>query len=66
MVPYQCSPHSTSEGIEGVFGNCALLQKDQDLETFVATVILDEVGLAEDSPKLPLKVGRFGNIKHLK
>ena len=62
MVPYQCSPHSTSEGIVGVFGNCALLQKDQDLETFVATVILDEVGLAEDSPKLPLKVSHSENI----
>ena len=59
MASYQCSPHSTSEGIVAVFDNCALIQKDQNTNKFVATVVLDEVGLAEDSPKLPLKVCRY-------
>ena len=39
-----------------VFQHCAQLQQDKDLEKYVAVVVLDEVGLAEDSPKMPLKV----------
>ncbi|ESO09860.1 hypothetical protein HELRODRAFT_190307 [Helobdella robusta] len=55
MVSYQCSPLSTPDGIVGTFGQCARLQKDKDLEKFVSVVVLDEVGLAEDSDRMPLK-----------
>ena len=47
---------SDAVGIEAVFNQCAQLQRKQDKEKFVAVVVLDEVGLAEDSPKMPLKV----------
>jgi E3 ubiquitin-protein ligase RNF213 len=56
MTSYQCSPLSTPEGIINTFRQCAQLQQTQDLSKFVAVVVLDEVGLAEDSPKMPLKV----------
>lgn len=56
MVSFQCSPLATAEGIVGTFKQCARLQKDKDLDKFVAVVVLDEVGLAEDSQKMPLKV----------
>ena len=56
MVSYQCSPLSTPEGIVGTFRQCAKLQEGKDLDSFVSIVVLDEVGLAEDSPKMPLKV----------
>ncbi|XP_077980164.1 E3 ubiquitin-protein ligase rnf213-alpha-like [Glandiceps talaboti] len=55
MVSYQCSPLSTPEGIVGTFRQCSRFQEDKDLNCFVSVVVLDEVGLAEDSPKLPLK-----------
>ena len=57
MVSFQCSPLATAEGIVETFKQCARLQEDKDLDKFVAVVVLDEVGLAEDSPKMPLKVG---------
>jgi len=56
MVSYQCSPLSTPDGIVGTFRQCAKLQETQDLTKFVSVVVLDEVGLAEDSPRMPLKV----------
>ena len=56
MISFQCSPLSTPEGIVGTFRQCSQLQKDKDLTEFVAVVVLDEVGLAEDSPSMPLKV----------
>uniref|UniRef100_A0A1I8GFF8 ATPase_AAA_core domain-containing protein n=3 Tax=Macrostomum lignano TaxID=282301 RepID=A0A1I8GFF8_9PLAT len=55
MLSFQCSPWSTSEGIIKTFEQCSQLQKEKDLDKFVSVVILDEVGLAEDSPKMPLK-----------
>ncbi|KAH3728508.1 hypothetical protein DPMN_054465, partial [Dreissena polymorpha] len=55
MVSFQCSPLSTPDGIVGTFRQCAQFQKDKDLDTFVSAVVLDEVGLAEDSPRMPLK-----------
>ncbi|XP_053396339.1 E3 ubiquitin-protein ligase rnf213-alpha-like isoform X2 [Mercenaria mercenaria] len=55
MVSFQCSPLSTPDGIVGTFRQCAQFQKDKDLDTFVSIVVLDEVGLAEDSPRMPLK-----------
>ncbi|KAK3585575.1 hypothetical protein CHS0354_036762 [Potamilus streckersoni] len=55
MVSFQCSPLSTPDGIMGTFRQCAQFQKDKDLDRFVSVVVLDEVGLAEDSPRMPLK-----------
>ena len=55
MVSYQCSPLSTADGIIGVFQQCQRQQKERDTTLFVSCVVLDEVGLAEDSPRLPLK-----------
>ncbi len=56
MISYQCSPLSTPDGIVSTFQQCARLQRDQALNDFVSVVVLDEVGLAEDSPRMPLKV----------
>ena len=55
MVSYQCSPLSTAEGIVATFRQCSNLQKDKNPDKFVSVVVLDEVGLAEDSPLMPLK-----------
>ncbi|KAK3715936.1 hypothetical protein QZH41_016501 [Actinostola sp. cb2023] len=55
MSAHQCSPLSTPEGIQETFRQCANLQKDKNPDKFVSVVVLDEVGLAEDSPLLPLK-----------
>ena len=38
-----------------VFHNASNFQRKQDMSSYVAVVVLDEVGLAEDSPNLPLK-----------
>lgn len=38
------------------FQQASRLQENKDLERFASVVVLDEVGLAEDSPKMPLKV----------
>ena len=71
MVSYQCSPLATPQGIVGTFKQCADLQKDQDLDKYVSVVVLDEVGLAEDSPRMPLKVRRctilgYEDLRHMK
>ncbi|KAK2553290.1 E3 ubiquitin-protein ligase rnf213-alpha [Acropora cervicornis] len=55
MASYQCSPLSTPEGIVGTFRQCRKLQEGKNLDRFVSVVVLDEVGLAEDSPLMPLK-----------
>ncbi|XP_073901038.1 E3 ubiquitin-protein ligase RNF213 isoform X4 [Castor canadensis] len=55
LVSFQCSPHSTPQGIIGTFKQCARFQQGKDLQHYVSVVVLDEVGLAEDSPKMPLK-----------
>ena len=46
---------STSESIVEVFNAAKSFQNKQDVNNFVSVVVLDEVGLAEDSPNLPLK-----------
>ena len=56
MVSFQCSPLATPSGIIGTFKQCAELQRHQDMDKFVACCVLDEIGLAEDSPRMPLKV----------
>ncbi|XP_051888724.1 E3 ubiquitin-protein ligase rnf213-alpha-like [Pristis pectinata] len=55
MVSFQCSPHSTPEGIINTFKQCARFQQGRNLKEYVSVVVLDEIGLAEDSPKMPLK-----------
>ena len=55
MVSYQCSPLSTAEGIMATFRQCSKLQKGKDPDKYVSVVVLDEIGLAEDSPLMPLK-----------
>ena len=54
MFSYQCSQLSTSESILEVFGTADKFQRNKDTGHFVSVVVLDEVGLAEDSPSLPL------------
>ncbi|XP_077981789.1 E3 ubiquitin-protein ligase RNF213-like [Glandiceps talaboti] len=66
MWSCQCSQHSTPENIIETFKHCAAFQKQQysspdykclkeDIEQKIGVVVLDEVGLAEDSPLMPLK-----------
>ncbi|XP_036427896.1 E3 ubiquitin-protein ligase rnf213-beta isoform X2 [Colossoma macropomum] len=55
MVSFQCSPHSSPDGIIATFRNCARFQKDKNMDEYVSVVVLDEIGLAEDSPQMPLK-----------
>ncbi|XP_043570887.1 E3 ubiquitin-protein ligase rnf213-alpha-like isoform X2 [Chiloscyllium plagiosum] len=55
LVSFQCSPHSTPEGIINTFKQCARFQEGKNLDEYISVVVLDEIGLAEDSPKMPLK-----------
>lgn len=57
MFPYQCNQYSTSATIKDVFKQADIVQSQHnDKSKFVSVVVLEEVGLAEDSPDLPLKV----------
>ena len=55
MFSYQCSQLSTPESVIEIFNTAKGFQKKQDVTNYVSVVVLDEVGLAEDSPNLPLK-----------
>ncbi|VTJ86827.1 Hypothetical predicted protein [Marmota monax] len=55
LVSFQCSPHCTPHGIMNTFKQCAHFQQEKDLQQYVSVVVLDEVGLAEDSLKMSLK-----------
>ncbi|XP_051570261.1 E3 ubiquitin-protein ligase rnf213-alpha isoform X1 [Myxocyprinus asiaticus] len=55
LVSFQCSPHSTPDGIINTFKQCARFQEGKNLTEYVSVVVLDEIGLAEDSLKMPLK-----------
>ena len=55
MLSFQCSPHTHADGIISIFKQAALYQKGKNLKQFVSVVVLDEIGLAEDSAKMPLK-----------
>ncbi|XP_019857803.1 PREDICTED: E3 ubiquitin-protein ligase rnf213-beta-like [Amphimedon queenslandica] len=54
---YQCSELSTADSIRDVFDAAVKYQKKRREKdrSFVSVVVLDEVGLAEASPFLPLK-----------
>uniref|UniRef100_A0A1I8G8T5 RZ-type domain-containing protein n=1 Tax=Macrostomum lignano TaxID=282301 RepID=A0A1I8G8T5_9PLAT len=57
MLSFQCSPWSTSDGIEKLFQQSAKMQIEKsDPENYVSVVVLDEIGLAEDTPQMSLKV----------
>nr|XP_039262088.1 E3 ubiquitin-protein ligase rnf213-alpha-like [Styela clava] len=57
MISYQCSALTDAAGIERIFKQCSDLQKDhEDPNSYSAVVVLDEIGLAEDTPNMPLKV----------
>ncbi|XP_077981790.1 E3 ubiquitin-protein ligase RNF213-like [Glandiceps talaboti] len=55
MWSCQCSQHSTAENIIETFNLCANFQRKQQLDKKIGVVVLDEVGLAEDTPSMPLK-----------
>ncbi len=55
LVSFQCSPHSTPDGIINTFKQCARFQEGKNLLEYISVVVLDEIGLAEDSQKMPLK-----------
>ena len=55
MISYQCSQLSTPESIIDVFKSAKNIQNKLGHASNIALVVLDEVGLAEDSPSLPLK-----------
>ena len=56
IMSYQCSQLSTANGIIGIFNTCRNIQHRTGSDVLTACVVLEEVGLAEDSPLLPLKV----------
>ena len=59
MFPYQCSQYTTSMSIMGVFKDASDFQHNMTSEkmaNFISVIVLEEVGLAEASPKLPLKI----------
>jgi hypothetical protein len=53
VFSYQCSPLSTSTGIEQIFDSARRYKLGAS--NTIVVVLLDEVGLAEQSPHLPLK-----------
>ena len=54
IFPYQCSPMSDSHSIQTQFDMAVRYQ--QHAENTITILLLDEVGLAEHSPDMPLKV----------
>ena len=56
VLSFQCSAVTKADGIESVFKQCRTMQEQQDSRYFISVVVLDEVGLAEDSSEMPLKI----------
>ena len=54
LLSYQCSQLSTPDSIIDVFKSAQNIQERMGSD-ITSLVVLDEVGLAEDSPSLPLK-----------
>eukprot|EP00002_Diphylleia_rotans_P020237 TRINITY_DN3929_c0_g1_i2.p1 TRINITY_DN3929_c0_g1~~TRINITY_DN3929_c0_g1_i2.p1 ORF type:complete len:4951 (+),score=929.66 TRINITY_DN3929_c0_g1_i2:20-14872(+) len=52
FMTYQCSAESTSEGIIEVYNKAKMIKS----EASIPVVVLDEIGLAARSEKMPLKV----------
>ena len=55
IFSYQCSQLATSESVIEVFTFAKKFQDRSDTTELVSVVVLDEIGLAEDSPNLSLK-----------
>ena len=66
LISFQCSLQATSEGIIGTFNQASKLQEQTNLDDFASVVVLDEIGLAEGSPKLPLKVRNVRSLQNRK
>ncbi|CAE8735076.1 unnamed protein product [Polarella glacialis] len=56
VFPYQCSKHTTAQDIERRFRDAQRYEQGLQGEERRGVVFLDEIGLAERSPDLPLKV----------
>ena len=56
MFSYQCSHLVTSDTIQGICKQAQQYQDNKDSSTFASVVVLDQIGLTEDSPNLPLNV----------
>ena len=56
LFPYQCNQFSTTKTLVDLFEEAKKFQKSQDHTKFASVVVLEEIGLAEDAPGLPLKV----------
>ena len=56
VFAYQCSPLSTSDAILRQFEMAKRFQTHQAADSALTMLLLDEVGLAEHSPDMPLKV----------
>ena len=56
LFPYQCNQFSTTKSLIDVFEEAMNFQKSQDVSKFASVVVLENIGLAEDAPGLPLKV----------
>ena len=56
MFSYQSSPHTTSEDIQSIWDKALLFLQGKDRCSFTSVIFLDEIGLAEDSRLMPLKV----------
>lgn len=56
VFSYQCSPLSRSEEIAALFQRAKKFQLQKQDANFVSCVVLDEIGLAEDSEHMPLKI----------
>lgn len=67
MVSFQCSQHSKADEIIELFNKGAAGQKNhqENLTSFASVIVLDEIGLAEDSKYMPLKVRTTGNMYFL-
>ena len=55
MQYYQCSQYTTSAEIVQLFSQCQTIQQESEADS-ITCVVLDNVGLADDSPNLPLNV----------
>lgn len=64
MVSFQCSPHSSPEGIIGTFRNCAQFQKDKNLDEYVSVVVLDEIGRGFSTDATENPSPSFGERMH--
>ena len=56
FVNFQCSPLTQAKMIKEAFKEAALFQENKELDKSVAVVNLDEIGLAEGSESMPLKI----------